>query len=85
MGCLLSKYDTCVTHHSKQLYIENEERRFQRACPGYNDTSEMRKKRRNKSEQQFDKDDMARRKFVEGKNISDSNIIKNYKKVTAGM
>ena len=85
MGCLPAKYDACVTHHSRQLYVENEERRFRRACPGYNDTSEMKKKRRNKSEQQFDKDDMARRKFVKGKNISDANIIKNYKKVTAGI
>ena len=84
MGCLPAKYDACVTHHSRQLYVENEERRFRRACPGYNDTSEMKNKRTKKSEQQFDKDDMARRKFVKG-NISDADIIENYKKKTAAM
>jgi len=84
MGCLPAKHDACDTHHSRQLYVENEEKRFQRACPGYNDKSEMKKKRRKKSEQEFDKDDKARRKIM-GIKCSDAEIIRNYKKFTIAM
>jgi len=52
---------------------------------GYKDTIENKKKRRKKSEQDFLKNDNARRKWMEGQNISDSDIIQNYKNFTAEM
>ena len=85
MGCISAKMDEFITHHSKELYIENEERRFQRACPGYKDTLENKKKRREKSCADFLEHDNARRKWMEGKNISDAVIIQNYKNFTAEM
>jgi hypothetical protein len=85
MGCISEKMDKCITYHSKELYIENEEKRFQRAYVGYKDTIENKKKRRKKSEQDFLKNDNARRKWMEGQNISDSDIIQNYKNFTAEM
>jgi len=85
MGCISTKMQACITHHSKELYVENEEKRFQRAFPGYKDTLENKKRRREKSEKEFLEHDNARRKWTEGQNTSDANIIKNYKIFTAEM
>jgi len=84
MGCILFKMNACITHHSKELYIENEEKRFQRAYPGYKDTHVNKMKRRTKSEQEFLEDVKARRHW-KGKKISDKEIIQNYKNYTAEM
>ena len=85
MGCISVKIDACITHHSKELYVENEEKRFQREFPGYKDTQELKNNRRKKSVQDFLEHDNARRKWTEGQNTSDANIIKNYKIFTAEM
>ena len=85
MGCISSKMQACITHHSKELYVENEEKRFQRAFPGYRDTQELKNNRRKKSEQEFLESDNARRKWMGGRNTSDKDIIQNYKNVTAEM
>jgi len=74
----------CITHHSRELYVENEEKRFQRAFPGYKDTQELKNNRRKKSEQEFLESNNARRKWM-GKNISDKDIVQNYKNFTAEM
>ena len=84
MGCISSKIYACITHHSKELYIENEEKRFQRNYPGYKDTRENKNKRRKKYEQEFLKYDSDRRKNMR-KNISDKDIIQNYKNFTVEM
>ena len=84
MGCMSSKIHACITHHSKELYIENEEKRFQRNYPGYKDTRENKNKRRKKSEQEFLEYDDDRRQQMRT-NISDTDIIQNYKNVTAEM
>ena len=85
MGCISAKIDTCITHHSKELYVENEEKRFQREFPGYKDTQELKNNRRKKSVQDFLEHDNVTRKWMEGQNISDADIIKKYKKFTAEM
>ena len=85
MGCMSTKMQTFITHHSKELYVENEEKRFQRAFQGYKDTLENKKKRREKSEKEFLEHDNARMEWMEGQNTSDANIIKNYKFFTAEM
>ena len=46
MGCISSTMQACITHHSRELYVENEEKRFQRAFPGYKDTQELKKKKK---------------------------------------
>ena len=84
MGCISSTMQVCITHHSRELYVENEEKRFQRAFPGYKDTQELKNNRRKKSEQEFLESNNARRKWM-GKNISDKDIVQNYKNFTAEM
>ena len=84
MGCVSAKCDACITHHSKELYIENEEKRFQIAFPGYKDTHENKIKRREASEQYFLEYDRKRRQRMR-KKISDKDIIQRYKNVTAEM
>ena len=84
MGICWGLANKCITHHSKELYIENEERHFQRACPGYKDTIEKKEKRRKKSEQEF-LESLEKHRIWMGKNISDNDIIENYKKFTIEM
>jgi len=43
----------------------------------------VKRKRKKKSEQEFLERDNARRKWMGGKNISDKDIIQNYKTFTA--
>ena len=73
----------CITHHSKELYIENEEKRFQRSFPGYKDTRETKNKRRKKSEQEF-LEYLEYQKKTNQK-LSDSDKIEKYKSFTETM
>ena len=75
--------NTCVEHHSKELYIENEEERFRRTQLGCTDTAERKKKRRKKFEQDFLKGVADQRKYI-GRN-TDQDIVQNYKNFTAEM
>jgi len=84
MGCLSSRMNTCIEHHSKELYIERAETRFQRTRIGNTDTPERKKKRRKIYEQEFLRGVECHRKYMR-KNISDADIIENYKKKTAAM
>jgi len=71
-------------HHSRELYIERKERRFQMSHVGCTDTPERKKKRRKQFEQEFLRAVESDRKFMK-KNTSDINIIANYKKSTEEM
>lgn len=82
MGNCSVLVNNCIAHHSKELYIENEEKRFQRAFPGYKDTLETKNKRRQKFEQEFLEYQMH--KEMETK-MSDTEKIENYKRFTAAM
>jgi len=82
MGNCLECINTCITHHSKELYIENQEKYFQRNFIGYKDTVELKAKRRKKFEQEFLESLEKHRKFM-GKKISDKDIIENYKSFTS--
>ena len=84
MGCISSRMNTCIEHHSKEIYIERAEKRFQRTRIGNTDTPERKKKRRKKFEQDFLRGVESNRKYIT-KNTSDKDIVENYKKVTAGM
>ena len=84
MGCLSSTMNTCIEHHSKELYIEREENRFQRTRIGNTDTPERKNKRRKNFEQEFLRGVESNRKYVKT-NTSDKDIVENYKKVTATM
>jgi len=84
MGCISSKINSCIEHHSKELYIERKERRFQMSRVGCTDTPERKKKRRKQFEQEFLRAVESDRKFMK-KNTSDINIIANYKKSTEEM
>lgn len=74
----------CIEHHSRELYIEREEQRFQISRIGSTDTPERKQKRRKKFEQDFLRGVESQRKYM-GKNTSDQDIVENYKKKTAAM
>lgn len=74
--------NACIAHHSKELYIEREEKRFQVSRIGNTDTPERKKKRRKKFEQDFLRGVECDRKYM-SKTTSDKDIVENYKKVTA--
>ena len=74
----------CIEHHSRELYIEREEQRFQISRIGSTDTPERKQKRRKKFEQDFLRGVESQRKYMR-KNTSDQDIVENYKKKTAAM
>ena len=74
--------NACIEHHSRELYIEREEQRFQISRIGNTDTDERKKKRRKKFEQDFLRGVECDRKYM-SKTTSDKDIVENYKKVTA--
>jgi hypothetical protein len=76
--------NACVEYHSKELYVENEERRFQRTRIGCTDTHERKKERRRKSEQDFLEGVEAERKYMR-RNSSDEDIIERFKGVTVNI
>jgi len=76
--------NACIEHHSKELYIENQEKCFQRTRLGFTDTAERKKKRRKNFEQDFLKGVADQRKYM-GRNTSDQDIVQNYKNFTAEM
>jgi len=76
--------NACVEHHSKELYVENEEKYFQRTRIGCTDTPERKKERRRKSEQDFLEVVEAERKYMR-RNSSDEDIVERYKRVTVNM
>ena len=84
MGCVLSNMNACIEHHSKELYVENEEKRFQMTRIGCTDTPERKQKRRRKFEQDFLKGVEAERKYMK-RNLSDEDIVKQYKSVTSNI
>lgn len=84
MGCISSKMNGCIEHHSRELYIEREEQRFQISRIGSTDTKERKKKRRKKFEQDFLRGVECHRKYMR-KTKSDTEIVENYKKKTAAM
>lgn len=84
MGCMSSIMNGCIEHHSRELYIEREEQRFQISRIGSTDTPERKQKRRKKFEQDFLRGVESQRKYM-GKNTSDQDIVENYKKKTAAM
>jgi hypothetical protein len=84
MGCISSKMNACIMHHSRELYIERKEKRFQMSRVGCTDSPERKKKRRKQFEQEFLRGVESDRKFMK-KNTSDIDIIKNYKKSTEEM
>ena len=84
MGCISSKMNGCIEHHSRELYIEREEQRFQISRIGSTDTKERKKKRRKKFEQDFLRGVESHRKYMR-KTKSDTEIVENYKKKTAAM
>tara|TARA_B110000977_G_scaffold86541_1_gene115304 strand:- start:249 stop:512 length:264 start_codon:yes stop_codon:yes gene_type:complete len=83
MGICLECTNSCITHHSKELYIENQEKYFQRTFTGYKDTVELKAKRRKKFEQEFLESLEKHRKWMGKKKISDKDIIENYKSFTS--
>jgi len=81
--------DDCIAHHSKELYIENNERYHQRIhgnrpwkCWRRPDTDERRRKA--KRRKIFEKEFLECRMTVE-RNISDSEKVKRYKRATAAL
>lgn len=82
MGCILSNMNACIEHHSKELHVENEEKRFQRTRIGCTDTPERKKERRRKFEQDFLEGVEAERKYMT-RNLSDEDIVRQYKSATA--
>ena len=84
MGCVLSNMNACVEHHSKELHVEREEKRFQRTRIGCTDTPERKRERRRKFEKDFLEGVEVERKYMR-RNLSDEDIIEQYKSVTARM
>tara|TARA_B110000858_G_scaffold192565_1_gene243498 strand:- start:3043 stop:3276 length:234 start_codon:yes stop_codon:yes gene_type:complete len=76
--------NACIEHHSKELYIERKEQRFERTRIGYTDSPERKKKRRKKFKQEFLRAVESERKYMK-RNSSDKDIVENYKKITAAM
>ena len=84
MGCILIILNACIEHHGKELHVENEEKRFQRTRIGCTDMPERKKERRRKSEQDFLEGVEAEREYMK-RNLSDRDIVRQYKSATAHM
>ena len=80
----MANMNACIEHHSKELYVENEEKRYQRTRIGCTDTLERKRERRRKFEQDFLEGVEAERKVM-SRNSSDEDIVDRYKGITANM
>ena len=85
MGCVSTKFNAFVTHHSKELFVENHEKRFHRNFQGCMDTCEKKNERRRKFEKEF-LHDIEQEKIWQEKNMSsDAEKIAKYQRITITM